>query len=128
LNKNTITWLVLGVLGAVFWALVCWLLTALSSAPFSGYIIFAFAFFGALPGIFGAINARILGLVTFIGLFIAFLWGFVDVVFVHKGWIWPYFYLMTMVRVIFVLIVIGSILQLFFLPKKKKKRFNYSVD
>lgn len=128
MNKNTITWLVLAVFGAIFWALACWLLTSLSSAPFSGFIIFAFSFIGALPGIFGAINARILGLVGFLGLFIAFLWGLIDVVFVHKGWIWPYFYLMNMVRVILVLIAIGSILQLFFIPKRKKKRYNYSVD
>lgn len=128
MNKNTITWLVLGALGAVFWALVCWLLTSLSSAPFSGFIILAFALIGALPGIFGAINARILGLVGFLGLFVAFLWGLFDVVFVHKGWIWPYFYLMNMARVMLVFIAIGSILQLFFMPRKKKKRYNYSVD
>lgn len=83
---------------------------------------------GALPGIFGAINARILGLAGFLGLFAAFLWGLFDVVFVHKGWIWPYFYLMNMVQVMLVFIAIGSLLQLFFLPKKKKKRYNYSVD
>lgn len=128
MNKNTITWLILGVIGAVFWSLVCWLLTSLSNAPFSGYIILAFALMGALPGIFGAINARILGLAGFLGLFAAFLWGLFDVVFVHKGWIWPYFYLMNMVQVMLVFIAIGSLLQLFFLPKKKKKRYNYSVD
>lgn len=128
MNKNTITWLVLGALGAVFWALVCWLLTSLSSAPFSGFIILAFALIGALPGIFGALNARILGLVGFLGLFVAFLWALFDVVFVHKGWIWPYFYLMNMARVMLVFIAIGSILQLFFIPRKKKKRYNYSVD
>lgn len=128
MNKNTITWFVLGAFGAVLWALVCWLLTSLSSAPFSGFIILAFALIGALPGIFGAINARILGLVGFLGLIVAFLWGLFDVVFVHKGWIWPYFYLMNMARVMLVFIAVGSILQLFFMPKKKKKRYNYSVD
>ncbi len=126
LNKLTLAWLALAVLGGAAFGLVGWLVVGISSPPFSSYILSGLVVLGLLPGIFGAFGLRFVGLVGIVGIPLTLLWAIIDAFFFHGGYIWPFFFMMNMAQGIVLSIGIGCLAEFFLCFRKPKKRRNYA--
>jgi hypothetical protein len=116
LNRLTWAWLALGVIGAGLLALVAFIMTLFLKTMVDGWIIGGFAFFGFLPGLFGACGQRFAGLAGFAGLFGGLIWGLVEGI-TKKGHIWPVFVYLDILLAFFVCMSIGLLVQMFIKPK-----------
>jgi MFS family permease len=117
LNRLTLAWIAFAVVGAIFCALVALLLSQFLKTIVDCWIIGGFAFAGFLPGLLGAFGLRLAGMLGFAGIVVGLVWGIVDAI-LKKGLIWPVFVYIDILRILFLALAIGLLIQVFVRPKK----------
>lgn len=116
LNRIVLAWLMLGMLGAFFCALVAFSMTLFLKTVVDGWIIGGFAFLGFIPGMLGSCGQRFAGLLGYFGIIIGFVWGVIESI-IKKGIIWPVFVYFSILQAFLLALAIGLIIQIFIKPR-----------
>jgi len=108
-------------------ALTIYLLSLFMPIPFYAIIFWAMVVIGFLPGIFGFFGLRMLGFVGFLGIIIALVWSIISAL-ISRGWIWPFFFILDVVKVFLIMLFLGCLVQIFFTIWRPIKKKNYTFD